>query len=272
MTTFLADSQRGAATVRRAAGLVDAVQMMGPVTLTELDQAQLHDRVESKMILAHVDVAQGLQRLANNYRVMEHDGERFQQYRNDYFDTRDRRNYHEHHNRNGRRIKVRYRTYVNSDLTFFEVKRSIHGRTVKERRKSVVPTGSLTPHDAAFFFKKTGWRPSLLVPAVTITYDRILLVKQDFSERVTIDMNLKFAQHGVRSEAAGLVICEFKQPRLNLRSPAMEAFDQRPQSFSKYCMGLASCDPSLRRNRFKKVFRSLDGLGATPTTTILAAA
>lgn len=252
--------------------LVHVTESLASVTLDELDRAQLHDRVESKVILTDTDLPAALERLAANYLVMEHEGERFQHYRNDYFDTQDLRNYHEHHNRNGRRIKVRYRTYANSALTFFEVKRSVHGRTVKERRKSVAPLDGLPGPDAAFFFAKTGWRPSLLHPSVSISYDRILLVKNDFSERVTIDINLEFGQNEVRAATPALAICEFKQPRLDLRSPAMQAFARRPQMFSKYCMGLASCDPTLRRNRFKKVFRNLDALGITPTNRKLVAA
>lgn len=259
-------------TTRRPPMLDAATQSLAPVTLAELDKAQLHDRVESKVILADTDLPGAIDRLAGDYRVMEHQGERFQRYRNDYFDTHDLRNYHEHHNQNGRRIKVRYRTYANSDLTFFEVKRSVHGRTVKDRRKSAPPVDGLLPADAAFFFRKTGWRPSLLQPSVTISYDRILLVKHDFSERVTLDINLEFAHDGAIAEAPGLAICEFKQPRLDLRSPAMEALNRRPQMFSKYCMGLASCDPTLRRNRFKKVFRNLDALGASPINRKLVAA
>jgi hypothetical protein len=250
--------------------LVEATERLAPVTLAQLDQAQLHDRVETKVILAEIDVPAAIARLSGEYRVMEHQGHRFQRYRNDYLDTNDLRNYHEHHNRNGRRIKVRYRTYENSDLTFFEVKRSVHGRTVKERKRSERPVAGLRHPDAAFFFRKTGWRPSLLEPSVSITYDRILLVKHDFSERVTIDINLVYERNGVLAETPGLAICEFKQPRLDRRSPAIEALDRRPQMFSKYCMGLAACDPSLRRNRFKKVFRNLDALGVSPTNRKLA--
>ncbi|MFT7475325.1 MAG: hypothetical protein ACI81L_002263 [Verrucomicrobiales bacterium] len=58
---------------------------------------------------------------------------------------------------------------------------------------------------------------------MSITYDRILLVKHDFSERVTIDINLVYERNGVLAETPGLAICEFKQPRLDRRSPAIEA-------------------------------------------------
>ncbi|MFT7601051.1 MAG: hypothetical protein ACI8TP_004001 [Acidimicrobiales bacterium] len=245
--------------------LASALADLGSVDLKTLDQAQLHDRQESKVLLRADDIPAALARLASDYLVMEHEGERVQGYLNEYFDSSSLHNYHEHHNQKGRRVKVRYRTYVNSDLTFFEVKRNVNGRTVKDRRMSERPTGQLQTQDAPFLFKLTGNRPSTLQLSVEIGYQRILLVKRDFSERVTIDMNLSFRTERQTTEPTGLAVCEFKQPRLDLRSPAMEAMNRRPQNFSKYCMALASCDPTLRRNRFKKVFRNLEKLGALPT-------
>jgi len=244
----------------------EAIQALDPVDLVQLDQAQLHDRVESKVILRTQDIPDALQRLADDYLILEHDNERLQSYRNEYFDSFELRNYHEHHNQNGRRFKLRYRSYMNSDLTFFEVKQNINGRTVKKRRPSRRPSGQhLWREDALFFFGLTGCAPSVLVPSLTVDYQRVLLVKRDFSERVTIDLGLTFRSPNGESEMPGLAICEFKQPRLDRRSPAMAAMNRRPQMFSKYCMGLASCDPGLRRNRFKKVFRNLDALGTPPT-------
>jgi len=244
----------------------EAIQALDPVDLVQLDLAQLHDRVESKVILRTSDIPDALERLADDYLILEHDNERLQSYRNEYFDSNELRNYHEHHNQNGRRFKLRYRSYMNSDLTFFEVKQNINGRTVKKRRPSRRPSGQqLWREDGLFFFGLTGCAPSLLVPSLTIDYQRVLLVKRDFSERVTIDIGLSFRSSNGESEIPGLAICEFKQPRLDRRSPAMAAMNRRPQMFSKYCMGLASCDPDLRRNRFKKIFRNLDALGTPPT-------
>ncbi len=235
-----------------------------PVSLAQLDEAQLHDREESKVILGVSDVPEALIRLHDEYFILDHEGERLQGYRNEYFDSAELRNYHEHHNQKGRRFKLRYRTYLNSGVTYFEVKKNVNGRTVKERRRSRPPEGRLWPQDALFFFKQTGQPPSCLVPSLEVDYRRILLVKQDFTERVTIDLDLSFRSAEGATETPGLAICEFKQPKLDLRSPAMIAMNRRPQNFSKYCMGLASCDPTLRRNRFKKVFRNLDALDAAP--------
>ncbi|MFT7475324.1 MAG: hypothetical protein ACI81L_002262 [Verrucomicrobiales bacterium] len=43
--------------------LVEATERLVPVTLAKLDQAQLHDRVETKVILAESDVPAVPQRL-----------------------------------------------------------------------------------------------------------------------------------------------------------------------------------------------------------------
>ena len=248
-----------------------AVGQMSPVDLKRLDQAQLHDRVESKVILRSSDVPTALSRLADDYHILEHDGGRLQGYHTQYFDDHTLRSYHDHHNKKRRRLKVRYRTYVNSDLTYFEVKRNVDGRTVKERRLSQVPYNELWLGDADFLSDRTGWDARDLAPSLMVSYDRILLVKKDFGERVTIDLNISFVSSTGATHAPKLSICEFKQPKLDRRSPAMTAMRRRPQKFSKYCMGLASCDPSLRRNRFKKVFRTLEGLEATPTPAEVAA-
>jgi hypothetical protein len=248
------------------AAFASALDRLTPVDLATLDQAQLHDRDETKVILRSTDVPEALDRLTNEYFVMEHEGERLQSYRNEYFDSVELRNYHEHHNQKTRRLKVRYRTYMNSDLTFFEVKRNVNGRTVKERQRSEPPVQKLWAQDAFFFQERTGSSASTLVPSLRVDYQRILLVRHDLSERVTIDMNLEFTSASGATEPQGLAVCEFKQPKLDRRSPAMKALRRRPQNFSKYCMGLASCDPKLRRNRFKKVFRNLETLDAYPRT------
>ena len=246
---------------------IDLTAPLEPVTLAELDRAQLHDRVESKVIFHANHLETALQRLADDYLVLDHEGQRRQRYLNEYFDTPDRRTYREHHNQYGRRFKLRYRSYVNSDLTYFEVKTNANGRTVKDRRRSTRPDGSMHSRDGVFFFTRSGCAPSRFVPSLTVAYDRILLVKRDFSERVTFDFDLGFSTDRGTATMPGLVICEFKQPRLDRRSPAMSAVGCRPQMFSKYCMGLASCEPDLVRNRFKKVFRDLDRIGVTPETT-----
>lgn len=205
-----------------------------------------------------------LMRLREHYLVMDHEETRVQRYTNTYFDTADLKNYVEHHNQKRQRSKIRYRTYVDSALTFFEIKRNVDGRTVKERKRSAPTDGAIRADDVAFLGDRLDDDPRTLQASVVISYERILLVRHDFQERVTIDTNLRFATREGTATMPHLAVVEFKQPRLDRHSPAVRAIDRPTQMFSKYCMGLASCDPTLKRNRFKKVFLGLERLDAEP--------
>ena len=114
--------------------LLDVLTGFRSVGLEQLNQAQLQNRVETKVILRRGDVSGALGMLRAEYFVLEHLGDRIQGYHNEYFDSACFRSYHEHHNQVGRRLKLRYRTYENSAMTFFEVKRNVVGRSVKDRR------------------------------------------------------------------------------------------------------------------------------------------
>lgn len=233
-------------------------------SLDEIDRAQLHDRVETKVVMHAAMIPAALSRLSDDYLVMEHEGSRTQRYSNTYFDTSDLRNYLEHHNQKRQRSKIRYRTYANSGITFFEIKRNVDGRTVKERKLSAPTDGSIRAADVPFLRERLTTEPQDLEVSVVVDYDRILLVRDDFQERVTIDTNLRFTTSTTEATLPGLAVVEFKQPRLDRTSPAVRAIPRPTQMFSKYCMGLASCDSRLKRNRFKKVFLGLHRLEVTP--------
>ena len=237
---------------------------LGSVSLAELDQARLHDRVESKLVMKASEVPATLESLRDDYLVMEHDGKRVQRYANTYFDTPDLQNYHEHHNQKRQRSKIRYRSYVDSGLTYFEVKRNVDGRTVKERKISSPAGLSIHADDAPFLAERVANQANAYCVSVVVEYKRILLVNHSFDERVTIDMFLRFTSRGGVATMSDLAVVEFKQPNLDRDSAAIRAIPRPTQMFSKYCMGLATCDPALKRNRFKKVFLGLDRIDATP--------
>lgn len=239
------------------------------VSLAELDEVRLMDRAETKVLLPLTDVAELLRRISDSYLALEIDGACTQRYRTEYFDSPDFATYHDHHNRLGRRFKARYRTYVDSGITFFELKRNVRGRIIKERRCSAAPHGELWASDLAFA-RSHGVELSGFVPSVTVEYDRLLLARLDPQERVTIDLSTTFRHGGRQVTAEGLAICEFKQPRVDRNSPAMIAcrdLGRRPRSMSKYCTGIATCHTDVKRNRFLPTFRHLAKLGTSFETT-----
>jgi len=233
------------------------------VSLQELDRVRLLDRAETKVLLPLGDVTELLQRVADQYFTLEIDGGYVQRYRTEYFDSHDFSTYHDHHNRLGRRFKARYRTYVDSGMTFFELKRNVRGRIIKERQRSSAPFGEIWDSDVAFA-RRHGIDLSGFRPSVTVEYDRLLLARLDPQERVTIDVATSFRRGDRQVVAAGLAICEFKQPRVDRSSPAMSAcreLGHRPRSMSKYCTGVATCHVDVKRNRFLPTFRHLIKLG-----------
>lgn len=245
-----------------AAAMV-ALDRFSTVSLGELDAVRLMDRAETKVLMPTNVLASVLSAISGDYRTLRIDDQPTQGYRTSYFDSASFRTYHDHHNQLGRRFKIRYRTYVESDLTFFEVKRSVHGRIVKERKRSTVPSRRIHEDDRAFA-SELGIDVDGFVPSVTVEYQRILLARFEPQERVTIDLQTTFA-HGTTSVVAdGLAILEFKQPRVDRTSPAIVACRQvglRPRRMSKYCTAVAACDRNIRRNRFLPVFRHLEQLG-----------
>lgn len=245
-----------------AAAMV-ALDRFSTVSLGELDAVRLMDRAETKVLMPTSLLASVLSAISSDYRTLRIDDQPMQGYRTSYFDSASFRTYHDHHNQLGRRFKIRYRTYVESDLTFFEVKRSVHGRIVKERKRSTLPGGRIHGDDRAFA-SELGIDVDGFEPSVRVEYQRILLARFEPQERVTIDLQTTFA-HGTTSVAAdGLAILEFKQPRVDRTSPAIVACRQvglRPRRMSKYCTAVAACDRNIRRNRFLPVFRHLEQLG-----------
>ena len=57
-----------------------------------------------------------------HYKCVEIENKRVSQYQTLYYDTKDMKLYNEHHNGHLNRYKIRHRTYVDSNLSFLEVK------------------------------------------------------------------------------------------------------------------------------------------------------
>jgi len=85
-------------------------------------------------------------------------------------------------------------------------------------------------------------------------FSRITLVNQEASERLTIDCDLSFSQGNNHMTIEDLVICEVKQEKQNRHSPFMREVKRRlirPDSISKYCLGVTMLYPEIKSNNFK---------------------
>ena len=191
--------------------------------------------------------------------ILEHRGERIQEYRNFYFDDPALRFFRDHHDGRPRRSKDRFRQYGSGGPKAFEIKHKDHrGRTQKFRIDASANGNQLSEEHCELIDEVTGVDSRALEPVLVIGYQRLLLANPDMTERATIDLGLQARSRERHVSFSPAVIIEIKQQVLDRHSPAFEAMRQvgsRPSSFSKYCAGVASCVAEARSNRFKKLLR-----------------
>ncbi len=226
-----------------------------PITLAEMKSVRLMNRVDTKFVTTLPRLMQLLEMAKGEYFVQEIDGERNSAYTTLYYDTPRLDMYIMHHNGCLGRQKVRVRQYVDSNLTFLEVKnKNNHRRT---RKKRITVTGfDITGEQQREFLKPLcWWDVDTLQPALRNWFNRITLVNKAKTERVTIDTGLRFHNFvsGLDKSLDQVVIIELKRDG-NQPSPLLAMLRDlhiHPYGFSKYCMGTALSNPSVKKNRLK---------------------
>ena len=108
---------------------------MPPITLDEMGKIRLMNRTDTKFLTNKMGLLKVLEQAKNDYYVQEIDGKRIAHYRTTYWDFDEHGFYVMHQNGHKPRMKVRVRTYEDSNgLTFLEIKRKDnHGKTKKKR-------------------------------------------------------------------------------------------------------------------------------------------
>jgi len=196
--------------------------------------------------------------LQNKYDALAINGKNYARYETIYFDTPDYEMYTKHHNGKLNRYKVRFRNYVDSGLTYFEIKfKSNKGRTVKSRIKMDNKNLSIGGNAQKLLEDKTIYIASSLVPAIQVNYNRITLVNKNMAERLTIDFGMNFTRGDQHIDLPNLIICEVKQERSG-KSPFISIMRKKRikcGSMSKYCLGIASMVNNVKINNFKSKVR-----------------
>ena len=252
------------------AAVMDIVSLFSPISLEEMDSVKLMNRIDTKFVIPSWQLPAILQQALAEYRVQDIDGVRIATYDTLYYDTLSLDMYMRHHDRQLVRQKIRIRQYVESDLTFLEIKRKNNkGRTRKKR--IIVPdfhpegvvecTGKEYQTVADFVAAKSIYSWSELTPALRTVFHRITLVNSAKTERLTIDADLLWENQrsSGRFIFPDLVIIELKRDG-NMLSPMLRIMRQahiHPFKVSKYCLGTALTTPLLKQNRFKRKVRMI---------------
>ena len=241
---------------------------MPTITLDEMSSIKLMNRVDTKYVISEEYCMELLRRAVDKYSVQVIGDVRACRYSTLYYDTPDLEMYTVHHNRKLTRQKIRSRTYVESGITFIEVKNKTNtGRTKKKRiaiDESYFACVGKSPEAVAFLSEKGNYSPDVIQPALATIFDRITLVNHAHTERLTIDMNLRFvnmrAETPQEAKVDRMVIVELKQDGL-CYSPMKEILQDlrvKKLKVSKYCVGTALSNPTVKANRFKRKIRLIN--------------
>lgn len=238
-----------------------------------MESVKLMNRIDTKFAVP-LSVLPAILRAAQaDYYAQEIDGRRIATYDTMYYDTDTLDMYIRHHDRQLVRQKIRVRQYVDSHLTFLEIKRKNNkGRTKKKRisvpgfaiRANTVGHGKQDVKVADFIEQKSRYHWQEITPHLRTTFRRITLVNRAKTERLTIDMDLVWENvvSGLTMTYPNLVIIELKRDG-NLPSKMthiMQDLRIHPLKISKYCIGTALTSPDLKQNRFKSKIRKIEKL------------
>lgn len=231
---------------------------MLPISLADMKSIRLMKRTDKKYLTDVATLCQLLQLARDSYYVQEIDGTRICSYATTYWDDEGHHAFRMHQAGHRPRRKVRVRSYLDSDLSFLEIKtKDNHDRTTK-KRISVPSVQAVIDHHYGedFLQERIGLTFDDISPTVNNRFKRITLVNHGKTERLTIDFDVHFRNLQSQNEAEmpNLAIIELKRDG-RLPSPILPMLRElriKPMGFSKYCIGAAITTPGLRINRFKK--------------------
>lgn len=238
--------------------LQEQLKQFQTINLSEMGKVHLLNRRDTKHLFSLDRLEALLLQLTTGYRILKVGGNRIPSYKTVYYDTPDFEMYLQHQNSRVNRNKIRTRTYLNSNITYIEVKfKNNQGHTLKKRArvdKARIPD---------FIAKHTPYRFADLEKKVTVFYSRMTLVDLSLTERITIDIDLKYRIEKSTYLFPGLVILELKQNRLQRKSDINRVLrDLRifPAKLSKYCFGIALHYIDIKKNRYKCKIREINSI------------
>lgn len=231
---------------------------MQPISLAEMDEVELQNRFDTKYVIQIDRLIELLNLVKNDYRILEVNGVRLNKYNNLYFDTADYKFYLQHHNKKAGRIKIRCRSYVDSGVSFFEIKKKTNkDKTVKSRISIPAISENINEMQEQLI---NGISADInckqLIPIQRNDFYRMTLVNIKTMERATIDVGLSFYRkdNSVKIDLPNLVIVEVKQDVHSGISPISRKLKEEKiysTSISKYILGEMLLNKNLKRNSFK---------------------
>ncbi len=241
-----------------------------PVGLDEMDGLGFLKRSDTKYVFNIAKLGNFLAMLGDQYKVLQINGTRVQEYETIYYDTPGYDMYHMHHNGIRNRYKVRTRQYISSEIFFLEVKKK-NNKGITNKKRIAITSLQLEDSNSkhsGFVANRSPFITDGLVPVIRNNFKRLTLVQKDIPERMTIDWDLRYSHPGSDNtrNLDNICIVEVKKEQGSKNhefDQAIKACRIYPMGFSKYCFGVILFEPSIKSNRFKPRLHNLKKLNIT---------
>jgi len=237
---------------------------MNTVSLAQLDSVALQNRVDNKYVLNKQQLESIIAVIQEHYEVLEIENTKIFTYENNYFDTKDLQFYYDHHNGYSNRMKVRSRKYVETDTSFFEIKRKENIERTSKTREKVDQLISDIDAIKKETIQQLSRKPIAdLSVQLNNKFNRITFVNNSQTERMTLDFNIQFSDEISEKNFSDFYVLEIKQSKSNGRSIVTEALKKnniREQGFSKYIFGVIALKDNVRTNNFLPLIKKINKL------------
>lgn len=244
---------------------LDLEEVVGRVALME--------RSDRKYFVDEERLAEFLQLVGHDFGVLEIDGLRLMSYHSTYYDTADLVTYRDHLKGRRRRYKIRLRSYIDTGTNFLEVKhKGLRASTSKSRVEyrgdlelsGPPPVLGQNGHDYVSGVLRHVYRhglPGPLEPSYSTINRRATLVSLVDDARVTVDVDLKLADHSGADTGFGMLpefaMIETKSARgRSVADRALRSLGVRPVKVSKYCAAVAMHRPDLPSSPWRRIIRT----------------
>lgn len=237
--------------------LEDELSKLNSVALDAIAGVRLMKRIEVKYVFAARKLTELVNLMGKYYKVLEISNFRMLPYSTIYLDTADSLFYNQHVRGEFARHKVRYRKYGISDESFLEIKKKTNkGRTIKWRIENQLLPGSFDSRASDFIEEYLPADSTPLKPALANRFTRITLAGFEPKERITLDFNVVFSDPDTEEEISlpYLAIAELKKEAYTESSHFKSLIKQLniyPSGFSKYCVGRALLNDTVKKNMIK---------------------
>ena len=139
-----------------------------PIDLKQMDRVKLLQRTDTKYLLSKDRLLDLFPALFEHYYVLEVEGKRTSAYHTIYLDTPDKKYFKQHHQGRYKRHKVRFRTYIETGISFLEVKLKQKGITNKKRISTTIQE-DLDQNQSSFLISSSAFiKPLLNTPLLSL--------------------------------------------------------------------------------------------------------